>query len=191
MSPILGIWASSIQPSLNASSFESIATVTVGAGGAASIDLTSIPATYTHLQIRGIAKGAQTTYAADNFLFKVNNDSGSNYANHILKGDGSSATALANASSTTGIVSHNGLVGGSASNVFTTFVMDILDYANTSKYKTIRTLTGFDANGSGVVELTSTLWQSTSAVNRLTFTEETGGNMAQYSTIAIYGIKGA
>ena len=42
--------------------FESIATVTVGGGGAASIEFTSIPGTYQHLQIRGIiGNGGDTT----------------------------------------------------------------------------------------------------------------------------------
>jgi hypothetical protein len=54
--PILGIIASAITGNLVTTSYESIATVTVGGGGAATVAFTSIPATYTHLQIRGIGR---------------------------------------------------------------------------------------------------------------------------------------
>ena len=60
--PILGIIASSISGNLDANDFESIATVSVGSGGAANVEFTSIPATFTHLQIRAILK--TTTSAA-------------------------------------------------------------------------------------------------------------------------------
>jgi hypothetical protein len=53
--PILGIIASS-KLTAAVGDFESIATVTVGGGGAATVEFTSIPATYTHLQLRYIAQ---------------------------------------------------------------------------------------------------------------------------------------
>jgi hypothetical protein len=65
--------------------------------------------------------------------------------------------------------------------------MDILDYANTNKFKTTRTLEGYDANGSGNVSLTSGLWQSTSAINSITITAV--GTFNQYSQFALYGVK--
>ena len=60
--PILGTVASQFS-SKPFGSYESIQTVTVGLGGAANVEFTSIPATYTHLQIRGISK---TDRADDN-----------------------------------------------------------------------------------------------------------------------------
>ena len=70
--------------------------------------------------------------------------------------------------------------------IFGTFIVDILDYANTNKYKTMRALDGFDANGSGYAVLWSGNWRSTSAVSTITIT---GGTFAQYSSFALYGIK--
>ena len=182
-----GLYGTGVAPVT--SSYESISTVTVGSGGSSSISFTSIPSTYKHLQIRGIIKGAQTSYGFDNLLIRLNATGGTSYARHVLKGDGSSATALAGSSTDYGYGAHNGLIGSITANVFTVFVMDILDYADTNKYKTVRSLIGTDNNGSGNIQLTSTLFQSTSAVNEIQFYEETLGNIASGSTLALYGIK--
>jgi hypothetical protein len=66
--------------------------------------------------------------------------------------------------------------------------MDILDYANTNKFKTTRTLTGSDLNGSGVVSLDSGSWRSTSAITSITFTAR-ANLINTYSSFALYGIK--
>ncbi len=74
--PILGTIASSFLTSL--SDYDSIASVLVGAGGQSAVEFTSIPNTYKHLQIRGIAR--QTTNAAQNGCrMQFNADTGSNY----------------------------------------------------------------------------------------------------------------
>jgi hypothetical protein len=74
-----------------------------------------------------------------------------------------------------------------AASIFGAGIVDILDYANTNKYKTLRALAGVDFNGSGRVGLTSGLWQSTSAINAITLE---GSSFVQYSSFALYGIKG-
>ena len=75
-------------------SYESIATVTVGSGGSSSIDFTSIPSTYTHLQLRMTARcTAQSGGNPTNVYLRFNSDSGSNYAWHQLAGNGSAASA--------------------------------------------------------------------------------------------------
>jgi hypothetical protein len=76
----------------------------------------------------------------------------------------------------------------STSNTYGVFIIDILDYANTNKYKTVRTLGGYDANGSGVVSLRSNSWRNTSAITSVKF--YTGGTTSD-SRFALYGIKGA
>jgi hypothetical protein len=90
---ILGIYASQISGHLFAPSgaYDSIATYTVGSGGAADVEFTSIPATYTHLQIRGIARSARSGETDDNIALQFNADTGSNYAHHDINGNGSSA----------------------------------------------------------------------------------------------------
>jgi hypothetical protein len=79
---------------------------------------------------------------------------------------------------------------GALSNLFAGYVIDILDYANTNKNKTIRSLAGSDANGSGTIWFGSIAWLSTSAITSLSFNIESGSNFTQYSSFALYGIKG-
>jgi hypothetical protein len=194
LSPLIGIIASS-GVAASTSSYESIATTTVGSGGTSTISFTSIPATYTHLQIRGVAKGS-VSYGGggDSILMQLNSDTGFNYAQHFLKGNGSAASAGAGTSVSSinvGFITNNNT---SVANMFGAVVIDLLDYANTSKYKTVRSLSGADTNGTlsnnDEIDFRSGLWQSTSAVNAITFSIPSA-NFAQYSQLALYGIKGA
>ena len=190
LSPLIGIIASSGGAAASTTAYESIATITVGSGGAASVDFTSIPSTYTHLQIRGIARDARAN-AQDSMNVKYNNDSGNNYMQyHELYADGS--TAASYAGSTSGAyISLDRIAGNTAgASMFGAVIIDILDYANTNKYKTQRSLGGTDQNGSGAVAFASGLWMSTSAINRITLTGASA-NFSQYSSFALYGIKGA
>lgn len=172
-----------------ATSYDSIATVTVGGGGASSISFTSIPATYTHLQVRCFVRSAG---ASANLTMQINGDTANNYTYHVLYGDGSTVTA---AGAGTGLpYNFTGYmpISSSTANAFGTAVTDILDYTNTSKYKTTRSLVGADMNGSGLVQLASGLWLNTNAITQLDFKVSNGGsNFAQYSSFALYGIKGA
>ena len=184
MSPILGIWASSIQPSLNASSFDSIATVTVGSGGQSSVTFSSIPQTYKHLQIRYITRDGVNS---SNTVLTFNGDTGANYSTHYLVGNGSSASAGAAASSS--FIYTDILTNSSTS--YSGAVVDILDYASTSKNKTVRTLAGIDLNGSGTVWLASGAWyNSSTAISSLRLINNNANAFPQYSSFALYGIKG-
>lgn len=170
-----------------ATSYESISTTTVGAGGSAYIDFTSIPSTYQHLQLRVIQR---STYAAT-FVgtdLRFNSDTGANYAFHYVLGGGSSASA-AGYSSMTAIDSATMPAASITSGVFGAAVIDILDYANTSKNKTVRVLGGVDTNGDGNIALWSGLWNSTSAITSIRYYAG-AGNLAQYTQVALYGIKG-
>jgi hypothetical protein len=162
--------------------YESIASSTAGSGGSATITFSSIAGTYKHLQVRYIAAGTGSAYLAMNF----NSDTGANYTRHRLQGNGSTASA----DGTTGIteVRLYGSPGLPVSSIFAPGVIDILDYSNTNKYKTVRALAGVDNNGSGNIELTSSVWLNTSAITSLTFSVS-GGNLTQYSSFALYGVK--
>lgn len=168
-------------------SYESIATVTVGAGGTTNISFTSIPSTYQHLQIRWLARNSSIS-GANNYNMTFNNDTSSVYAVHDLYGNGTSAASQA-ASSRANIWTTFVPGSGATANTFAAGVIDILDYANTNKYKTSRQLSGYDLNGSGEVRLTSGLWQSTTAINRIDI-GLSSPTYVQYSSFALYGIKG-
>ena len=186
MSPILGIWASAQQA--YAGVFDFIATTTVGAGGASSITFSSIPSGYKHLQVRIIARDDRAT-TGDYAALQFNNDTGANYAEHSLYGNGTSASAAATASGT--YMGINRFAGGSAgANTFGVSIIDILDYANTNKYKTTRNLGGYDNNGDGRVGIDSGLWMNTNAITSIKLSAQAGSsNFTQYSSFALYGIK--
>ena len=185
-----GILASGISGHLAPpSSYESIATVSVGSGGASTVDFTSIPGTFTHLQIRGITRGTRANINT-NVYFGFNSDTTTgNYYGHGLYGTGSAAGALAKIGSATNALIASVADTGTAS-VFSGFVIDILDYANTNKYKTSRSLNGYDTNGDGQIWLQSGLWMSTSAITSIQITDPLG-NFKQYTQFALYGIKGS
>jgi hypothetical protein len=183
--PILGIIASSITASkLSVDAYESIATAN-GTGASGVITFTSIPSTYKHLQIRWINKSTST---GSYNLLRFNSDSGSNYADHYLYGDGASAIAGADTTQTS-INLFGSLVTSSASNVYATHIVDILDYTSTNKNKTVRAFGGQDSNGSGVIFLTSGLWMNSgTAISSLTLTANST-NFTSASQFALYGIK--
>lgn len=171
--------------------YESIATATVGAGGASSVTFSSIPSTFTHLQIRHIARNGTPTGDDIAVLARFNDDSTyTNYfGRHLLYGNGTEASAVAqNTSGWTGAY-----IGGASKNVEANThyvnVTDILDYKNSNKNKVVRTLGGGDFNGSGTVFLSSSLWLNTSAITKITLVPYTN-TFAQYSHFALYGIRG-
>lgn len=186
MTPVLGIIASSVLGAVTATSFESIATVTVGSGGAANIEFTSIPGTYSHLQLRGIGRSTKAS-GFDFAELTFNGAGGSAYATHYLYGNGSSALATAFSSNSYIYQDFYATAGASAS-IFSAFVIDVLDYANTNKTKTVRILGGDDTNGGGAIAFQSGLYNSTNAITSLKLNMN-GGSYVQYSHFALYGIK--
>ena len=164
--------------------YESIATTTVGAGGTSTITFSSIPSTYSHLQIRYIGRNS-----VNNSVIKItlNSDTAANYSLHYLYGNG--ATVAAGGAASQSNMEANMAVSSYSANVFGCGVMDLLDYANTNKYKTLRVLNGFDNNGSGQVTFSSGSWRNTNAVTSITLIPNSSGNFEQYSSFALYGIK--
>lgn len=189
MSPILGIFASSQQGS-RASSYDSIQTVTVGAGGASSISFTSIPGTYKHLQIRGISRDTRTGTGEQSVMMQFNGDTGTNYSYHILEGYGSGTPTAGPNVSTTQIKVSLSPTSSASANMFGGFVADILDYSNTSKYKVSRSLYGDDQNGSGTVAISSGVWNNLNSLTSITIYPTNSQSFVQYSKFALYGIKG-
>ena len=165
---------------------ESIATVTVGSGGAANIEFTSIPGGFQHLQIRWI--GRCTDGTVQRCRMRFNSDStAANYSVHLLEGDGAGASAAAAANYGKAV----GSATSASTNLSSTFVSaitDVLDYASTSKNKTVRSMSGADFNGSGLIGLWSSGWFSTSAITSISLFWD-AGNFAQHSTAALYGVR--
>lgn len=187
MAPILGIWASSrptVVPDLGSMFPLGVFTLS---SAQATVEFTNIPQTYTHLQIRCLARSS----VADTFTsieIRYNGDTASNYNWHYLMGDGASATSGASAPDTL-IRAINFASNNLSANIFGTYVMDILDYRNTNKFKTIRILGGTDANGSGALNLGSGAWRnSANAITSIRLQPSNSANFAVNSSFALYGV---
>ena len=164
---------------ISLTSYESIATASPS--GASTFDFTSIPSTFKHLQIRYATKG---TSNGTGIRIRFNSDTGSNYYIHYLYGDGATAGALAQGITTSGVIGEV----TTTSDVQSSGVIDILDYLSTNKNKTVRTLFGYDNNGSGAVYLNSVLWSATpAAITSITIFPSSGTITGSF---ALYGIKG-
>lgn len=167
------------------SAFESIATSTLGAD-TQSVTFSSIPSTYVSLQlrIRGNSNGGpKITF----------NSNGTGYSEHRLVGNGSTASA-GGSTGNADFGNQGALVpggGGGLSGQETAYILDIHDYQSTTKNKTIRAISGFDANGSGSVRLGSGLWANTAAINTIKIDSDTGSVWYAGTVFSLYGIKGA
>lgn len=170
--------------------FESIATTTLSSS-ASTVTFSSIPGTYQHLQLRMMGKVSFSS-SADWWRVGIQLNSTNAVYSHTLEGNGSTASANnQNSSFTTALLpsSHSSL-----DNMFGVSIIDIHDYASTTKAKTGRAFFGFDANTALTprMGLGSILFTSTSAVTSLTVYVPGGTtDLASGSTFALYGIKGA
>jgi hypothetical protein len=180
--PILGVIASSTRQGLvtDTGAMFPIASRIVTGTAVSSISFTSIPATYKHLQIRCLAQ-ANTGGNSALFLNYNSDTTATNYYRHAVLGDGSTASTQQ---------AQQFAVGSLTDNAWAPNIIDILDYANTNKYKTTRVLAGRENNSTGSVFFTSHLWMNTNAISTIVITAPSA-NFIQYSQFALYGIKGA
>lgn len=167
--------------------FESIATATI-TGSSGTITFSSIPSTYQHLQIR--YNGRTTAAQTNTQLYVSYNSITSGYANHLLGGNGSTAETN-NDINGSYMIMYNAVSGASATaDMMGNGIIDIIDYASTSKNKTLRATIGTDRNGQGNIWLISGLMNNTAAVSSVKLTLGSG-NWTTDSTVALYGIKGS
>lgn len=133
---------------------------------------------YQHLQIRAVVRGA----SAFNAQGIINADTGSNYNWHWLEANGSNV----NAGGATSSGFMNLGVGVSETNVFSYFVIDILDPFQTTKFTTIRSAYGAATAGSKWMGMASAAWRNT---NSLTSFEIKGSTLQIGSRFSIYGLR--
>ena len=195
-----GILASQISGHLYsgpAGAFDALGSVTVGSGGLSSITFSAIPQTYTHLQIRGNAQNNRSDWSNDDLIMYFNGDTTtSHYQSHRLYGNGSGVYADA-PTGVAGVLAGYmyALHGSGSSSFFGGQVIDILDYASTTKTKVSRALGGADNNGGsgsngGQIGISSGLWSVTpAAITSITLTPGNGTLFSQYSNFSLYGIR--
>ena len=155
-----------------------------------TITFSSIPATYTNLHLRGIARStnAGTGSVATNVFFN-SDTTATDYYSHQLYGSGTNpgGSSYQNGASFGFVIGQ----GGNTAGIFGTFYMDILDYTNVNKYKVTRCISGADTNSTaGFLNIGSIVWKSSAAaVNAVSFTITNGSNFDVGTSFALYGVK--
>jgi hypothetical protein len=155
-----------------------------GTGSPGAITLSSIPQTFTHLQLRGSLRSAGV---GSQIYTRLNGDSGSNYSNRYIYSDGSGSHLAGGATNDT--VNFFGSMPASTdtANSFCSFIIDLLDYSNTSKFKSQRNISGYDLDTSlGLAFYSSALWRNTAAVNSITVVAN--ASFSSLSRVDLYGI---
>ena len=165
--------------------FELIASSTVGAGGASSIDFTSIPSTYTDLCVL-FSLRSDTASAADNAEITFN-ASTSTFSLKRLYGSGSAAASDSPTYTTSAFINGD----GATANSFGNGILYIPNYAgSTNKSYSIDAINETNAT-TAYAGLYAGLWATTSAISSIKLKPNGGTNFKQYSTAYLYGVKNA
>lgn len=164
----------------------------LGNGSSSDIAFTNIPQTFTHLQLRMFHRSTGSNSGAFQFMYfnGIYTSPYNQYAWHRLYGDGSSAVATGAASTSRIEFSYpyGQPYSSDTAGIFGVTIVDILDYTNTNKNKTVKILNGADKNGSGSVSLTSGMIQSTTAAITQIDILDAYGAYAIGSRFDLYGI---
>ncbi len=159
------------------STYTPIATTTLGSA-ATSVTFSSISGAYTDLIV---ISSISITAGADDLRMQLNSDTATNYSDTILKGNGTSATSRRNTSGTGFYISWD----GNLSTTISTYINHIMNYSNTSTYKTVLSR----SNGTSGLDAVVSLWRSTAAINTVKI--YSASNFAIGSTFTLYGIAAA
>jgi hypothetical protein len=154
-----------------------IATTTLGSA-ASSITFSSITGTYTDLRI--VLSNAFTSYALDTAKIRFNGDTGSNYSDTLLTGDGSTASSSRRTSVTSATIGRVGFQSTRPGMI----LVDVFSYAGSTN-KTFLGADAADQNGSGEVNRSVGLWRNTAAITSITLMNVT---FEAGATATLYGI---
>jgi hypothetical protein len=160
--------------------YVALATNTLGSA-AASVTFSSIPGTYTDLVI--VTQAISAT--ADDVGIRFNSDSGTNYSQTWLSGSGTAAVSGRYSSSTSVYLDIYGSMG---TTLFNNASVQIMNYANTTTYKTF--LSRSNRAGAGLDAIVG-LWRSTAAISTIVLAPTSGVNFSTGSTFTLYGILAA
>jgi hypothetical protein len=162
------------------STYNKIEAKTLGST-ASTVTFTSIPGTYTDLVL--IISPIITTGSKD-VCVQFNGDTGTNYSNTILSGDGSTASSARLTGQVRIFLDYYAVVNTAQSNR----VVNIMNYSNATTYKTV--LSRANNAGAGTDAIIG-LWRSTAAITSMVLNAQTGGTFDVGSTFTLYGIKAA
>jgi hypothetical protein len=168
-----------------ATTFVKIATVTVGSGGAATIDFTSIPATYTDLKVIVSSRTNNTSTFGDALLVRFNSST-SDYTSRRLYGS-------VGPNSVSGTTMYSGQASSSTqtSNTFGNSELYIPNYRSTAAKSSSSDGVNENNSADAVTQFSANLWNpaTQAAITSITILPEVGTSFVQYSTATLYGIK--
>lgn len=186
---LLGILNSQVSGG-GAPAFDLLETTTL-ASDTTSITFSSLGSysDYKHLQIRGTLKTSDGSVGRPGIRFNGVTASG-NYKAHRLRGNGSNVASETDGN--TNEIRLDKVTGMEVTaNEFTPVVWDILDFSNSSKYTTVRSLHGYHGSNSDYhVQLGSGVFLSTAAITSITIGTSYGTNLKAGVRLSLYGIKG-
>ena len=165
--------------------YQLIETISVGSGGAASIEFTGIPQDGVDL-VCLYSLRSETGGYDENLKVQFNSDTGSNYSRKKLAGNGATLSNNTN----TGIGYIPAVSNGSTStaNTFSSFQMTISNYTSTAnKSVSIDNVTENNAT-SAVQELTAGSYSTSSGITSIKVLHEGAGELGEYSTASLYKI---
>lgn len=165
-----------------ATTFVKIATATVGSGGAATINFSSIPQTYTDLVVKISARNNETDNGASLRVY-FNGDTANTNVKE-LRAISSTPASYTITYAQAGYVAAD----QTESNVFGTATVYIPNYTS-SNYKSFSGEIILPSNVEFYSVLSSRLWSSTSAINQVTIANSLSWTWAQHTTATLYGIK--
>jgi hypothetical protein len=167
-----------------ANTYIKIATVSVGVLGAANMDFTSIPSTYTDLLVKVSARTVDAINDSDPLVIRFNGST-SNLSARAIYGTGSAAASLNRASNS------NIAWTDTAVNTASTFGSAewyIPNYAGSAnKAASVDSVQENNATAA-IAGVSGVFWADTTAINQVTILSGNGVNLAQYSTATLYGI---
>lgn len=171
--------------------YVALASVTVGSGGAANIEFTNIPQTYTDLKLVLSARTTLNSSNYDQLRLQFNGSTASNYSARLLYGLGTGSGASVSSGTQSSIYYIAYAVGATAtSNTFGNAEIYIPNYTSSNAKSVSSDITTENNGTDALAGLNAGLWSLTNAITSITlFSANSGSTFAQHSTATLYGIK--
>ena len=152
-----------------------------------SVTFSAIPATFTHLQLRVVGRYTAATVQS-NMTLRFNGDTGSNYGYQYIKGSATTVSAAAPGSYQSFCYVGNMPGASESANIFGSIIIDLLDYGNTNKIKTLKTFRGHGGNSGAEIDIFNGTWNSTAAISSILVSDaNTSASFAAGTRVSLYG----
>jgi hypothetical protein len=155
----------------------------------ASVVFSSIPSTFSGLQLRVVGRSAQSA-AYDDLVVRVNGDTGTNYGHKNINFS-TTATTSTNGNSVDGVRLVGIHANTSPADNFGAMIIDIMGNNVTTRKTSLRGFGGgfiFNGNFEGAASVTAGVWNNTAVVTSLTVSTNSASNLMAGSRVSLYGV---